>query len=80
MNIVRDPRWGRAFEATARTRTCPAQTAVGYIDGVQRQDVMAQVKHYAVYNQETNRNTSADDAIVASGRCRRSTCRSFTQR
>jgi beta-glucosidase len=25
---------------------------------------MAQVKHYAVYNQETNRNTSADNAIV----------------
>jgi len=25
---------------------------------------MAQVKHYAVYNQETNRNTVSDDAIV----------------
>jgi beta-glucosidase len=25
---------------------------------------MAQVKHYAVYNQETNRNNSVDDAIV----------------
>src|SRR5258708_2040709 len=26
---------------------------------------MAQVKHYAVYNQETNRNTSADNAVVS---------------
>ena len=26
---------------------------------------MAQVKHLAVYNQETNRNTAADDAIVS---------------
>ena len=26
---------------------------------------MSQVKHFAVYNQETNRNTPADDAIVS---------------
>src|SRR5258708_11562249 len=26
---------------------------------------MAQVKHYAVYNQETNRNTAADNAVVS---------------
>ena len=26
---------------------------------------MSQVKHFAVYNQETNRNTAADDAIVS---------------
>ena len=26
---------------------------------------MAQVKHFAVYNQETNRNTSSDDAVVS---------------
>jgi beta-glucosidase len=32
---------------------------------VQSQDEMAQVKHLAVYNQETNRNTPADDAIVS---------------
>ena len=65
VNIVRDPRWGRAFESYGEDPYLSGQTAVGYIDGVQRQDVMAQVKHYAVYNQETNRNTSADDAIVS---------------
>ena len=26
---------------------------------------MAQVKHFAVYNQETNRNTPADDVIIS---------------
>jgi beta-glucosidase len=65
VNIVRDPRWGRAFESYGEDPYLSGQTAVGVIDGVQSQDVMSQVKHYAVYNQETNRNTSADDAIVS---------------
>ena len=65
VNIVRDPRWGRAFESYGEDPYLSGQTAVGYIDGVQSQDVMSEVKHYAVYNQETNRNTAADDAIVS---------------
>ena len=31
---------------------------------MQSTGVMAQVKHYAVYNQETNRNTSDDNAVI----------------
>jgi beta-glucosidase len=65
VNIVRDPRWGRAFEAYGEDPYLSGQTAVGYIDGVQGQDVMSQVKHLAVYNQESNRNTPADDAIIS---------------
>ena len=65
VNIVRDPRWGRAFEAYSEDPYLSGQTAVGFIDGVQSQDVMSQVKHIAVYNQETNRNTAADNAIVS---------------
>jgi beta-glucosidase len=65
VNIVRDPRWGRAFESYGEDPYLSGQTAVGFIDGVQSQDVMSQVKHYAVYNQETNRNTQADDVIVS---------------
>jgi beta-glucosidase len=65
VNIVRDPRWGRAFESYGEDPYLSGQTAVGYIQGVQRQDVMAQVKHYAVYNQETNRNTPADDVVIS---------------
>ncbi|HEX6523470.1 MAG TPA: glycoside hydrolase family 3 C-terminal domain-containing protein [Streptosporangiaceae bacterium] len=64
VNIVRDPRWGRAFEAYSEDPYLTGQTAVGVIDGVQSQDVMSQVKHIAVYNQETNRNTPADNAII----------------
>ena len=65
VNIVRDPRWGRAFESYGEDPYLAGQTAVGYIDGVQSQGVLSQVKHFAVYNQETNRNTAADDAIVS---------------
>jgi beta-glucosidase len=65
VNIVRDPRWGRAFESYGEDPYLAGQTAVGYIDGVQSQGVLSQVKHFAVYNQETNRNTAADDAVVS---------------
>ena len=65
VNIVRDPRWGRAFESYGEDPYLAGQTAVGFIGGVQGQGVMSQVKHLAVYNQETNRNTAADDAVVS---------------
>jgi beta-glucosidase len=65
VNIVRDPRWGRAFQTYGEDPYLSGQTAVGYIDGVQRQGVMSQVNAFAVYNQETSRNIPADDAIVS---------------
>jgi beta-glucosidase len=65
VNIDRDPRWGRSFEAYSEDPYLNAALAGAEIDGVQSQGVMSQVKHFAVYNQETNRNTSADDAIVS---------------
>jgi len=65
VNIVRDARFGRAFETYGEDPYLAGQTAVGYIGGVQRQGVMAQVKHLAVYNQETSRNTAADNVIVS---------------
>jgi beta-glucosidase len=65
VNIDRDPRWGRSFEAYTEDPYLNAAMATADIDGVQSQDEMAQVKHLAVYNQETNRNTPADDAIVS---------------
>jgi beta-glucosidase len=64
VNIVRDPRWGRAFESYGEDPYLTGQIGAADIEGIQGQGVMAQVKHYAVYNQETNRNTTADDAIV----------------
>ena len=65
VNIVRDPRWGRAFESYGEDPICPARRRSVDISGVQSQGVMAMVKHWAVYNQETNRNTPADDALVS---------------
>jgi beta-glucosidase len=65
VNIDRDPRWGRSFEAYTEDPFLNAATTVAEIDGVQSQGEMSQVKHYAVYNQETNRNTPADDSIVS---------------
>src|SRR5580693_5826589 len=65
VNIDRDPRWGRSFEAYTEDPYLNAALTVSDIDGVQSQGEMSQVKHFAVYNQETNRNTPADDVIVS---------------
>jgi beta-glucosidase len=65
INIVRDPRWGRAFESIGEDPYLAGQLGAADIRGVQSTGTMAQVKHFAVYNQETNRNTPQDDAIVS---------------
>ena len=65
VNIDRDPRWGRSFETYTEDPYLNSALAVADINGVQSQDEMAQIKHYAVYNQESNRNTPADDAVVS---------------
>ncbi|HEY4464733.1 MAG TPA: glycoside hydrolase family 3 C-terminal domain-containing protein [Streptosporangiaceae bacterium] len=65
VNIVRDPRWGRAFEAYSEDPYLSGQMGVADIQGIQNQGVLAQVKHLAVYNQETNRNTPQDNALVS---------------
>ncbi len=65
INIVRDPRWGRAFESIGEDPFLNGSLGAADIQGVQSNGVMAQVKHFAVYNQETNRNTASDDAVVS---------------
>jgi beta-glucosidase len=65
INIVRDPRWGRAFESIGEDPYLNGTLGAAEIQGVQSTGTMAQVKHFAVYNQETNRNTPADNAIVS---------------
>jgi beta-glucosidase len=64
VNIVRDPRWGRAFETYGEDPYLTGRIGAGYIAGVQGEGVMAQVKHWVAYNQEFFRNTPADDVIV----------------
>jgi beta-glucosidase len=65
INIVRDPRWGRAFESLSEDPYLAGQLGAADIRGVQSTGTLAQVKHFAVYNQETNRNTPADNAIIS---------------
>jgi beta-glucosidase len=65
VNIDRDPRWGRSFEALSEDPYLNSSLDVPEIDGIQRQDVEDQVKHYDAYNQETYRNTPADDVVVS---------------
>jgi beta-glucosidase len=65
INLIRDPRWGRAFESVGEDPYLNGQLGSADIQGVQSTGEMAQVKHFAVYNQETNRNTPSDNAIVS---------------
>ena len=65
VNIVRDPRWGRAFESYGEDPYLSGQIADADIEGVQSQGPIAMVKHFALYNQETFRNTAADNVIVS---------------
>ena len=64
VNIDRDPRWGRSFESLTEDPKLSAQIGAAEIEGIQGQRVMAQVKHFDAYNQETYRNSQADDVIV----------------
>jgi beta-glucosidase len=64
VNIDRDPRWGRSFEALSEDPALNAALDVPEIAGVQSQDVESQVTHLADYNQETYRNTPADNVII----------------
>ena len=52
VNIMRTPLGGRTFEAYGEDPFLAAQTAVAWIDGLQTQGVMADVKHFAENNQE----------------------------
>ncbi|MFF5290155.1 glycoside hydrolase family 3 C-terminal domain-containing protein [Paractinoplanes globisporus] len=52
VNIVRDPRWGRAFETYGEDPYLSGQMAAADVRGIQSQGVMASVKHAAVYNIE----------------------------
>jgi beta-glucosidase len=64
INMVRLPQWGRAFESYGEDPYLAGTLAAADVDGIQRAGTMAEVKHFAVYNQETFRNTPADDALV----------------
>src|SRR6266496_2875065 len=57
INIARVPVNGRTFEAYGEDPFLAAQITVGDIGGIQSRGVIANAKHYAANNQETNRST-----------------------
>jgi beta-glucosidase len=65
VNIVRVPEWGRAFEALGEDPTLTGTVGSAEVRGIQRSGTMAQVKHFAVYNQETNRLDTHNDSVVS---------------
>jgi beta-glucosidase len=52
VNIMRTPLGGRTYEGYGEDPFLAAQTAVGWVDGLQSRGVMADVKHFAANNQE----------------------------
>ena len=65
VNIDRDPRWGRSFETYTEDPYLNEALATNEIEGVQSTGELDQVKHFDAYNQETYRNTPADDVVVS---------------
>lgn len=57
INIIRTPLGGRTYEYFTEDPFLNKKLAVPFIIGIQDNDVMACVKHFAVNNQETNRGT-----------------------
>ena len=57
VNIARVPQNGRTFEAFGEDPYLVGQLSVNEIKGIQSQGEIANVKHYAANNQETNRFT-----------------------
>ena len=57
VNLMRTPLCGRNFEYFSEDSTLTAKIAVQVVRGIQKNDVAACVKHYALNNQELARNT-----------------------
>jgi beta-glucosidase len=61
VNIVREPRGGRNFEAYSEDPYLAGKTAVAYIRGVQSQKVGVSLKHFAVNNYEVERGRASSN-------------------
>jgi beta-glucosidase len=62
VDIYREPMNGRNFEYFGEDPYLASRIAVSYIEGVQSQDVVATVKHYAMNNSEYDRHN--ENSIV----------------
>ena len=67
VNIARVPENGRNFEAFGEDPFLSGQMGAAEIDGIQKNPVIATVKHYSVNSQETNRyyvSSNVDDRTL----------------
>lgn len=55
INILRSPLWARAAETLSEDPWLTARMAVAGVEGIQSQGAVACPKHFAAYNQDTNR-------------------------
>lgn len=55
INILRSPLWARAAETLSEDPWLTARMAVAGVEGIQSQGALACPKHFAAYNQDTNR-------------------------
>jgi beta-glucosidase len=68
LNLARVPQSGRSFEAYGEDPYLAGVMGVASVDGIQSQGVIAQAKHFTVYNQETDRvqlNQSVSERALA---------------
>ncbi len=65
INIDRSPYWGRSYETLGEDPYLTASLAVPLVRGIQNNRVVAVVKHFAVYNQESHRSTMDDNSAVS---------------
>ena len=65
INIDRSPLWGRSYETLGEDPYLTANLAAPLVEGIQSNRVVSVLKHFAVYNQETNRSTALDNSIVS---------------
>jgi len=62
-DVARQPWFGRISEGPGEDPVLNAKLMTAYVRAVQQRDVIATLKHYTGYNQETNRNIGQNSVI-----------------